>query len=796
MINNISSVIKKVIEHHNNIGNYMTDGYQKPSPDTCHPKLKLIANRTNIPDFFRVYAGIPANLLFNLIGFLSLVILFGILRKKAWNYGRLALLRKSNHKWMQLFYGDGSLTDDIEGVETSGNMQLSQIDHGFFSWIITAFKITDKELLRRAGPDGLLYISFQRHLIILTCVMTAISLCVALPINYSGNMRDGNDTFSLTTMSNVDPMSSWMWIYTIISLSYLPIGCYVIRKFLKQVCQAKLSEKLVARTLLISEIPKDQCDIRNLIIFFRNAFPTLTIENITLAYDVKRLSTLQAQRECAKQARLYCENYNKTHPALKIYPHFCGQIIGCFFNKVDALDFYTAEEERLTALAEEEKRAAVNRPLGIVFVTLGTPCGAAIMRRQLRYSAPTDKWIVNYAPAPSDIFWENLSIPRRCWYFSAISVNLILFIILFFLTTPAVIVSELNLHGIPDIPKMMNFSPVIGVFLLTILLVSVAALMPALVARSESLVRHWTRSGLNRAVMTKTLLLLLLMVLILPSLGLTSAQAVLDWKTFETSTSRWECFFLADQGAIFVNYVITAALLGSALELVRFPELAMYVIRLCIARSRAERVYVRKAVLWEFPLGAHYAWLLLVFTMTTVYSLPCPLITPFGVLYMLVKHSVDRHNLCFAYGPSVGGGQLASAAAGATGAAPVVAQATLLALGLARRGMSPLAAFQLSGLTASILCLVTGVTLPQLRSEKRNFLTKQNFALSMFRKKYKSHIGEETLLLGKNAWDYGSFSRLHNIDSNLEMTSSIDNTSLNQSIEYIEKFANINAHFS
>lgn len=43
---------------------------------------------------------------------------------------------------MQLFYGDGSLTDDIDGVETSVNMQLSQIDHGFFSWIITAFKIT------------------------------------------------------------------------------------------------------------------------------------------------------------------------------------------------------------------------------------------------------------------------------------------------------------------------------------------------------------------------------------------------------------------------------------------------------------------------------------------------------------------------------------------------------------------------------------------------------------------------------------------------------------------------------
>lgn len=138
----------------------------------------------------------------------------------------------------------------------------------------------------------------------------------------------------------------------------------------------------------------------------------------------------------------------------------------------------------------------------------------------------------------------------------------------------------------------------------------------------------------------------------------------------------------------------------------------MYTIRLCIARSRAERVYVRKAVVWEFPLGAHYAWLLLVFTMTTVYSMACPLITPFALLYFLIKHMVDRHNLCFAYGPSSGGGKLASAAVSAAGAAPILAQAALLALGLVRKGLSPLAALQLSGLAASILGLVTGATLP------------------------------------------------------------------------------------
>lgn len=109
-----------------------------------------------------------------------------------------------------------------------------------------------------------------------------------------------------------------------------------------------------------------------------------------------------------------------------------------------------------------------------------------------------------------------------------------------------VIVTAVN--KLPITGEIKNLSPVLSSFLPTVLLVSVSALMPVLVARSESLVRHWTRSSLNRAVMRKTLLLLLLMVLILPSLGLTSAQAFLDWTVnARNNTARWECVFLPDQ---------------------------------------------------------------------------------------------------------------------------------------------------------------------------------------------------------------------------------------------------------
>nr|XP_031835277.1 CSC1-like protein 2 [Nomia melanderi] len=722
--------------------NFSSSLHDTPSTEKCIPIPRH--NGTLLPD---VYAGIPENLFLNFIGFSLLVILFGLLRKKAWNYGRLALFNKTDERWMELFYGDNEGRDtEALCIETSVNSQLSQVDRGFLSWIVTAFRVTDDELLKRAGPDGLLYISFERHLIILTCLMVIVSLCIILPINFHGNMQGDKTTFGHTTLSNLDPTSTWIWVHSILILFYLPVGGYIMKHFLKKVRDAKHGGELAARTLLITEIPKHQCKVETLIDYFKEAFPTLTVEDVTLAYDIKRLSALDTERDCAEQARLYCENYAKKREPLKMYPYPCGQMMGfCCKRQIDAHDFYMNEEIRLSALVEEEKRLSLSRPLGVAFVTLGTPGAAKTMRKQLR-SSPSIKWVVDYAPTPSDIFWENLSIPRPYWYVNAVLVNFALGIILFFITTPAVIVSALN--KLPITGDIKNLSPVVSSFLPTVVLVSVAALMPVLVARSESLVRHWTRSSLNRALMTKTLLLLLLMVLILPSLGLTSAQAFLEWTVNPLNdTGRWDCVFLPDQGALFVNYVITAALLGSGLELVRFPELAMYTFRLCMARSRAERVHVRKAVLWEFPLGAHYAWLVLVFTMTTVYSLACPLITPFGLLYLVVKHLVDRHNLCFAYGPSVGGGQLAGAAANATGAAPILAQAALLALGLVRKGLSPLAAVQLSGFAASILGLVTGATLPSSKSKtqavKRDLSGGQNFIAPVLREKQVSM--EETV---------------------------------------------------
>lgn len=54
------------------------------------------------------------------------------------------------------------------------------------------------------------------------------------------------------------------------------------------------------------------------------------------------------------------------------------------------------------------------------------------------------------------------------------------------------------------------------------------------------------------------------------------------------------CVFLPDNGAFFVNYVITSSLIGTSMELLRIPALTVYAFRLCFAKSQAERIHVKK----------------------------------------------------------------------------------------------------------------------------------------------------------------------------------------------------------
>ena len=639
----------------------------------CH---QVLNNKTVI--ITHIYEGIPQTLLLNLVAWVFLILLFTLLRQQAWDYGRLALVNSiAGKKWTQIFYAHGnnqeilnSLSNemvssdpasDVEANEHASarmHRQHSVADSGFFSWIKATWKLRRDQILRHSGPDACHYLSFQEHLIIVMGIITFVSLVIILPINFSGQFAGDINSFAHTTIANLKPDSKLMWIHTTFAILFVPLVVLVMRR-----SSGRNAFKVApTRTVMMTNVSKPDCNRQTVQNYLQQIFPNMEIQDVQLAYNIKKLAEVAREYESVIEARIYCEQ----HRGIKARP-------SCFTcDTIDALEFYKGEEQRLCGEVARLRAAALNDPLGIAFVTVSSTKVAQQMIVHFKPSSIKD-WTLTYAPAPADINWENLSTNSAKWYLRWITVNLILFLFLFFLTTPAYIVQifrniAMARDNTTNPEDVTTQSPLITDFLPTLLLWSLTALMPIIVGYSEWLLSHWTRSRENYAIMTKTFGYLLFMIMILPSLGLISASAFVEWSLSiaNDTAPKFGCIFLPDRGAFFVNYIITMCFIGTALELIRFPDLIMYIYKILTARSEAETPHIRKSIVIEFVFGIHYSWTILVFTMATVYSLACPLITPFALLYLILKNFNDKHNLYFAYGPShmisQGGGRIHSTA--------------------------------------------------------------------------------------------------------------------------------------
>ena len=49
---------------------------------------------------------------------------------------------------------------------------------------------------------------------------------------------------------------------------------------------------------------------------------------------------------------------------------------------------------------------------------------------------------MRFAPPPEDIYWENLNDAHRLFLFKALLINIFLFIVLFFFTSPTYIITQ------------------------------------------------------------------------------------------------------------------------------------------------------------------------------------------------------------------------------------------------------------------------------------------------------------------------------------------------------------------
>ncbi|KAG8014920.1 CSC1-like protein 2 [Nibea albiflora] len=529
------------------------------------------------------FGGVPTVLALDFMCFLVLLFVFSILRKVAWDYGRLALVTDADSVASAMHSETPDRYERLTSVSSSG----------FCSWLTAIFRIKDEEIREKCGEDAVHYLSFQRHIIGLLVVVGVLSVGIVLPVNFSGDLLENNAySFGRTTIANLKSGTNLLWLHTSFAFMYLLLTVYSMRRH-------------------TSKMHYKEDDL---------AYENCTVLEARICYNVAKLMALNAEevrngrgsrKKTERSKKFFTDLMAKEHVPTMINPKPCGHLCCCAITgceEEEAVSYYTKREAKLKEEYRKEKEKVHTKPLGMAFVTFQNEAMTAIILKDFNacqvqgcrcHQEPQTSqfsevltftnWSVSYAPDRRMSGWEHLSLGGISWWIAAsFIINCILFILLFFLTTPAIIISTMDKFNVTKPVEYLN-NPIVTQFFPTLLLWAFSALLPTIVYYSAFFEAHWTRSGENRTTMHKCYTFLIFMVLLLPSLGLSSLDVFFRWlfdkKFLADAKVRFECVFLPDNGAFFVNYVIASAFIGNAMDLLRIPGLLMYMIRLCLARS-------------------------------------------------------------------------------------------------------------------------------------------------------------------------------------------------------------------
>nr|XP_033706692.1 calcium permeable stress-gated cation channel 1 isoform X3 [Tursiops truncatus] len=647
------------------------------------------------------FGGIPTVLFLNVILWVVIVLVYSFLRKAAWDYGRLALLIH-NDSLTSLIYGEQSEKTSPSDI----SLEMEHRDKGFYSWFFNTITMKNEDLISKCGDDARIYIMFQYHLIILVLILCIPSLGIILPINYTGNVLDWNSHFGRTTIVNVSTESKFLWLHSFFAFLYFVTNFL----FMTHHCLGFVPKKSykVTRTLMITYVPTDIQDPEIIIKHFHEAYPGCVVTRVHFCYDVRTLIDLDDQRRHAMRGRLYYTAKAKKKGKVMIKVHPCSRLCFCkcwvCFKEVDAEQYYSELEEQLTDEFNAELNRVRLKRLDLIFVTFQDSrmtkhiledykfiqCGVSAQQSSVTTVVKSDRWRVVLAPHPKDIIWKHLSVRRFHWWARFIAINTFLFLLFFFLTTPAIIINTIDMYNVTR-PMEKLKSPIVTQFFPSLLLWAFTVILPLIVYLSAFLEAHWTSLDVF-------------------------FRWLFDIYYLEQASIRFQCVFLPDNGAFFVNYVITSALIGTGMELLRLGSLFLYTTRLFFSRSEPERVHIRMNQAMDFQYGREYAWTLNVFSVVMAYSITCPIIVPFGLLYLCMKHVTDRYNMYYSYAPTKLNEQIHMAAVHQAVFAPLLGLLWMLFFSVLRLGtLHAITFFSLSTLIVSMILACVGTFLGKLR---------------------------------------------------------------------------------
>ncbi|CAL4949381.1 unnamed protein product [Urochloa decumbens] len=538
----------------------------------------------------------------------------------------------------------------------------------FLSWMPAALKMPEDELISHAGLDSAVYLRIYLVGLKIFAPITILAFAVLVPVNWT------NDTlqFSKVEHNNIDKLS----------ISNIPVGskrfiahlsmayvftfwtCYVLLCEYEIVAQMRLrflaSEKRRPDqfTVLVRNVPPDPDESIGELVehFFLVNHPDHYLTH-QVVYNANKLAKLVKEKTKMQNwldyYQLKFERNASQRPTTKT------GFLGCFGTKVDAIEYYKSEIERIETEEAEEREKIVKDPKSVVpaaFVSFRSRWGAAVCAQTQQTSNPT-VWLTEWAPEPRDVYWDNLSIPFVSLTVRRLIVAVAFFFLNFFYVIPIAFVQSLaNLQGIEkavpflkpliEIPTIKSF---IQGFLPGIALKIFLILLPSILMFMSKVEGLTSISSLERRSASKYYIFIFFNVFLA---SIIAGSALEQLKTYIHQSAneipRTVGTSIPMKATFFITYVMVDGWAGVAGEILRLKPLVIFHLKnFFLVKTEKDREEAMDP--GSIGFDSSEPQIQLYFLLGLVYAAVTPFLLPFILIFFGFAYIVYRHQIINVY---------------------------------------------------------------------------------------------------------------------------------------------------
>ncbi|KAL4311343.1 hypothetical protein GQ457_01G051450 [Hibiscus cannabinus] len=538
----------------------------------------------------------------------------------------------------------------------------------FLNWMPAALRMPEPELIDHAGLDSVAYIRIYLLGLRIFVPLAVMSFAVLVPVNWTGDTLERSKDVNFSdidklSVSNVADGSHRLWAHIIMSYVFSFWTFYVLYKEYGLLATMRLDYLASEHrrpdqfTVLVRNIPPDPDESvsEHVQHFFRVNHPDHYLTH-QIVYNANNLAALVAEKRNLQNWYTYYQNkYERSSKR----PMTKTGFMGLWGNKVDAVDYYTSEIQKLSEEEAAERERVSNDPDSIVpaaFVSFKSRWGAAVCAQTQQNRNPT-LWLTEWAPEPRDVYWDNFAIPYFELTIRRLIVAVALFFLTFFFMIPITFVQSLaNLEGIqkvfPFLKPLIEVESVKSVlqgFLPGIALKIFLALLPRLLMTMSVLEGYPSLSALDRRSAAKYHMFILVNIFlgsIITGSALQQLKTFLEKPPTEIPETIGE--YIPMKANFFITYIMVDGWAGVAAESLRLVPLVLFHLKNAfLVKTEQDRSEAMDPGCIDFPVNEPRIQLYMLLGL--VYAPITPLLLPFIIIFLAFAYVVFRNQIINVY---------------------------------------------------------------------------------------------------------------------------------------------------